>query len=167
MIRILTSIVLALSVSGLAACDSQRADEARAHSIERALERSRLVAQAEWTYQRELRPPERGDTGPVEEDRCLITLPGDDGAFDVACGLFFMALESSADSAWIHQLARGLGGVVVEWQEIPGWATRLDDAVSYVLVSVPTGREPAAIRRALASEGVRFVDVRRIQRRRP
>jgi hypothetical protein len=56
---------------------------------------------------------------------------------------------------------------VVEWQEIPGWATRLDDAVSYVLVSVPTGREPDAIGRALASEGVRFVDVRRIQRRRP
>jgi hypothetical protein len=167
MIRLLMWTVPLMAVAALAACDSQRADDARARSIERALERSRLVADAEWSYQRELRPPERGDTGPVEEDRCMITLPGDDGAFDVACGLFFMALEPSADSAWVHQLARGLGGVVVEWQEIPGWATRLDDAVSYVLVSVPTGREPDAIGRALASEGVRFVDVRRIQRRRP
>jgi hypothetical protein len=167
MIRLLMLTVLVLGAGGLAACDSQRAEDARARSIERAFERSRLVAQAEWSYQRELRPPERGDAGPVEEDRCMITLPGDEGAFDVACGFFFMALDPSADSAWVHQLAQGLGGVVVEWQEIPGWATRLDDAVSYVLVSVPTGREPEAIRRAIASEGVRFVDVRRIQRRRP
>jgi hypothetical protein len=62
---------------------------------------------------------------------------------------------------------QALGGIVVERSEIPGWATRLDDAVPYVLVSVPTGQEPEAIQRALASEGVRFVDVRRIQRRRP
>lgn len=135
--------------------------------MDRALERSRLVAQADWSYDRELRPPERGDTGPVEEDRCRVTLPGQDEPVDVACGLFFMALEADVDSAWVYQLTDGLGGEVVEWQEIPGWATRLDDAVSYVLVSVPTGQEPHAIRRALASEGVRFVDIRRIQRRRP
>lgn len=157
-------IALGAAVIG---CDDDRRAEAREQSLERAAERSRLIADAEWTYERELRAPERGDTGPVEEDRCRLTLPDDDRARDVACGFFMMALEPRTDSAWIDQLVRTLGGMVVERREIPGWATRLEDAVPYVLVSVPTGQEPEAIRRALASEGVRFVDVRRIQRRRP
>jgi hypothetical protein len=86
---------------------------------------------------------------------------------DVACGIFFMALEADADSAWIDELVRSLGGEVVERTRLPAWATRLEDPVPYVLVSVPIGQEAGAIRRAAASEGVRFVDVRRVQRRRP
>jgi hypothetical protein len=158
------SMLVLVAMTG---CGDERREAARERSLERAAERSRLIAGAEWTYERELRPPERGDTGPVEEDRCRITLPGDERALDVACGFFMMALEAHADSAWIERLVLALGGVVVERREIPGWATRLDDPVPYVLVSVPTGQEPHAIQRALASEGVRFVDVRRIQRRRP
>jgi hypothetical protein len=161
---VISVFVLLVAVAG---CDDQRRVDAREQSLERAAERSRQIAQAEWTYEREARPPERGDAGPVEEDRCRITLPAEDRARDVACGFFMMALEAHADSAWVEQLVQALGGIVVERRQIPGWATRLDDAVPYVLVSVPTGQEPEAIRRALASEGVRFVDVRRIQRRRP
>jgi hypothetical protein len=159
-----TTLVLMLLV--VAGCADRRAD-GREQSLERAAERSRLIAAADWTYEREFRTPERGDTLPVEEDRCRIRIPGDDRPRDVACGFFMLALEPHADSAWIEQLVQALGGIVVERSEIPGWATRLDDAVPYVLVSVPTGQEPEAIQRALASEGVRFVDVRRIQRRRP
>jgi hypothetical protein len=160
-------ILAVLLLAPMASCGEGRREEVRERSLQRALERSRLIADAEWTYERELRPPERGDTGPVEEDRCRITLPGEDAGRDVACGFFMMALEPHADSAWTEQLVTTLGGIVVERREIPGWATRLEDPVPYVLVSVPTGEEPVAIRRALASEGVRFVDVRRIQRRRP
>jgi hypothetical protein len=160
-------LVSVLLLSALAGCGEGRREAAREQALERAAERSRLIAGAEWTYEREQRPPERGDTGPIEEDRCRITLPGEERQHDVACGFFMLALEPQVDSAWVEQLVQAVGGVVVEWQEIPGWATRLDDPVPYVLASVPTGQEPEAIRRALASEGVRFVDVRRIQRRRP
>jgi hypothetical protein len=156
-------VLLALT----AGCGGDRREEVRARSLERAAETSRLLAEAEWIYEREVRPPERGDVAPVEEDRCRVLTPGEAVPRDVACGLFFMAMEAGVDSVWIADLARSLGGAVVEWREIPGWATRLDEPVPYVLVAVPTGQEPAAIRRALASEGVRFVDVRRIQRRRP
>jgi hypothetical protein len=159
---------LAVVLVAVAACGGDaRREEARERSLQQAAETSRQIAEAQWTYDRELRPPERGDAGPVEEDRCRITLPGQVEPRDVACGFFMMALDPQVDSLWIEQLVRALGGVVVERREIPGWATRLDDPVPYVLVSVPTGDEPQAIRRALASEGVRFVDVRRIQRRRP
>jgi hypothetical protein len=162
--RIWSIPAMALLVA--AGCSGDR-DAERERSMERAQERSALIARGEWTYEREPRPPERGDVGPVEEDRCRITLPDDDRAIDVACGFFFLALEADADSAWIEQLVRELGGIVVERREIPGWATRLDQPVPYFLVSVPTGQEPTAIRRALASEGVRFVDVRRVRRLRP
>lgn len=160
-------VTLVLLLLAPAGCGDERRIQAREQSLERAAERSRLIAGAEWTYEREVRPPERGDTAPVQEDRCRITLPGEDRPRDVACGFFMMAVEPHADSVWIERLVQTLGGIVVERHEIPGWATRLDDPVPYVLVSVPTGQEPEAIRRALASEGVRFVDVRRIPRRRP
>jgi hypothetical protein len=162
--RIATAAVtLALAAALAAACGVDRGTD----SLDRAVENSRRVAQAEWTYERELRPPERGDTAPVEEDRCRITLPGDDQPRDVACGLFFMALRPGADSARVERMVAAMGGEVVERQSIPGWATRLGDPVPYLLVSVPLGEEPRAIRRALATEEVRFVDVRRVQRRRP
>jgi hypothetical protein len=154
-------IAIALAVATAVACGDE------VEPLDRALETSRRVAQAEWSYERELRPPERGDTGPVEEDRCRITLPGEDAARDVACGLFFMALRPGADSARVERLVAALGGEVIERQALPGWATRLGDPVPYLLVSVPLGEEPRAIRRALATEEVRFVDVRRVQRRRP
>jgi hypothetical protein len=142
-------------------------EAARERMIQRADETSRQVAAAEWHYDREQRPPERGDTAPIEEDRCRVDMPGEDRLVDVACGLFFMAMEPQVDSAWIDRLVASLGGEVVERERLPAWATRLDEEVPYVLVSVPLGQEPVAIRRALASEGVRLVDVRRVQRRRP
>lgn len=153
-------------VLGTMACGDRGAD-ARERMLERAEETTRRVAAAEWHYDRELRPPERGGTAPVEEDRCRVTLPGETAPVDVACGFFLLALEPEVDSVWVHQLVDALGGVLVDWTELPAWATRLDEPVPYVMVSVPTGSEGRAIRRAAASEGVRFVDVRRIQRRRP
>jgi hypothetical protein len=165
-----STVKIAIAVAALTAmaCGGDaRREEARERSLQQAAETSEQIAAAQWSYDREVRPPERGDEGPVEEDRCQITLPGQDRPRDVACGFFMMALDPQVDSLWVDQLVRALGGVVVERREIPGWATRLEDPIPYVLVSVPTGKEPDAIRRALASEGVRFVDVRRIQRRRP
>jgi hypothetical protein len=159
-------IVIAVLAWPAAGC-GDRTGDGGARAMEQAAETSRLIAQAEWQYDREIRPPERGDTEPVEEDRCRITLPGQDAPRDVVCGIFFMALEPHADSAWIDQMVHSLGGEVIERRQLPGWATRLDHPVPYVLVQVPLGEEPRAIQRALASEGVRFVDVRRIQRRRP
>lgn len=156
---------VALFLAWPAAC-GDRAD-AGARAMDRAAETSRLIAQAEWQYDREIRAPERGETEPMEEDRCRITLPGEERARDVLCGVFFMAMEPHTDSAWIQQLVHTLGGEILERRQLPGWATTLDDPVPYVLVRVPIGEEPRAIQRALASEGVRFVDVRRIQRRRP
>jgi hypothetical protein len=157
----------ALALLLAAACGGDREVDRMTRSLDRAMETSRRVAQAEWTYERELRPPERGDTAPVEEDRCRITMPGEAERRDVACGLFFMALRPGADSARVERMVAAMGGEVLERQSIPGWATRLGDPVPYLLVSVPTGEEPRAIRRALAAEEVRFVDVRRVQRRRP
>lgn len=157
-------MTLCLTTATLACGDRPGAAD---RALEQAAETSRLIAQAEWQYDREIRPPERGETEPVEEDRCRITLPGDEAARDVACGVFFMALEADTDSAWVDQLVRSLGGEIIERRELPGWATRLDDPVPYAVVLVPVGEEARAIQRALASEGVRFVDVRRIQRRRP
>lgn len=163
--RIPAVLVLVLVTS--VACGEPRDPDAMARSLAQAVEASRRIAQAEWTYDREVRPPERGDTAPVEEDRCRILLPDDDRPRDVACGLFFLALRPGADSARVEQRVEGLGGEVVERQSIPAWATRLGDPVPYLLVSVPLGEEPGAIRRALTWEEVRFVDVRRVQRRRP
>lgn len=159
-------IPLLLLLPMTAACGDRDTD-AMARSLDQAAETSRRIAHAEWSYDREVRTPERGDTVPVEEDRCRILLPGDDERRDVACGLFFMALRPGADSARIERRVADLGGDIIERRSLPAWATSLGDPVPYVLVSVPLGEEPQAIRRALAWEEVRFVDVRRVQRRRP
>jgi hypothetical protein len=166
-LRTVCRVPAVLALTMIAACGESRDPDAMARSLDQAVDASRRIARAEWTYEREVRPPERGDTAPVEEDRCRILLPDDDQPRDVACGLFFLALRPGADSARVERRVEGLGGEVVERQSIPAWATRLGDPVPYVLVSVPVGQEPHAIRRAVTWEEVRFVDVRRVQRRRP
>jgi hypothetical protein len=162
-IQVVTAVLLLLAAAG---CGEEQRRAERERSLARASERSRILARADWVYDRELAPPSRGQTQPVEEDRCRVALP-DDGLVDVACGQFFLALEPGADQDRVDVLMAHIGGEVLERREIPGWATRLDDPLPYILVAVPIGREPDAIRRALASEGVRFADVRRVRRLRP
>lgn len=163
----------------LAACggDSRSPED----SVERATERSRAVAAAAWSYGTDTLPPEQGEQRPRIVDRCRITLPaeGDAGVevggeaggsgrtVDVSCGHLFIGLEAEADSAWIERLVERLSGEVVERGAVPGWTTPLGEPVRYLLLRVEPGREGRTIERALNSEGVRFVDVREVARRRP
>lgn len=153
----------------------------REEPVERALERSRAVAAAEWSYGTDTLPPEQGEREPRLVDRCRITLPGvgsagggadarsEDGerTVDVACGQLFLGLEPDADSAWIARLVEGLDAEVLDRGAIPRWTTALGEPVRYVVVRVDPGRERRTLERALSSEGVRFVDVREVARRRP
>ena len=138
---------------------------------DRALERSRVIAGAEWSYGQDTIPPEQGKREAQIVERCRVTLPG--GAaeaartLDVTCGHVFLGLEPDADSAWIEQLVDGLGAEVVERGRVPGWTTSLGEPVAYLLVRTEPGREGTVLARALAAEGVRFVDVREVSRRRP
>ena len=135
---------------------------------ERALERSRAVAAGEWSYGQDTVPPEQGEREARLVDRCRVTLPSvaesaDDAAesrtLDVTCGHVFLGLEPGADSAWVERL--------VERGRVPGWTTSLGEPVSYLLVRTEPRGEGRILERALASEGVRFVDVREVSRRRP
>lgn len=138
---------------------------------ERALERSRAVAGAEWSYGQDTIPPEQGEREARLVERCRVTLP--DAAaetgrtLDVTCGHVFLGLEPDADSVWIEQLVGGLGVEVVERGRVPAWTTSLGEPVTYLLVRTEPGREATVLARALASDKVRFVDVREISRRRP
>lgn len=162
------SVLACLGVLGLAGCGG--AGES-ADPNERALERSRAIAGSEWSYGQDTVPPEQGEREAQIVERCRVTLPGgsrgEGQTLDVTCGHVFLGLEPEADSAWIEQLVDGLGVEVVERGRVPGWTTSLGEPVSYLLVRTEPGREGRVLERALASEGVRFVDVREVSRRRP
>ncbi len=165
--------VWAASLALVAACggggDADGGDPAAA-----ALERSRAIAAGEWSYGQDTLPPEQGGNEARIVDRCRVTLEGAGGGsdaeartLDAACGLLFLGLEAGADSAWIERLAAALDVEVVERGAIPAWTTALGEPVEYLLVRVETGGEGRTLERALDSQGVRFVDVREVSRRRP
>ena len=130
--------------------------------------RSRAIAAAEWHYGQDTVPGDAGSPGPRVVDRCRVTLPAEpDDTLDVACGLLFLGLEPGTDSARIARLADALELEVADRGALPAWTTELGEPLRYVLVRVPARRERRAAERALASDGVRFVDVREVARRRP
>jgi hypothetical protein len=130
--------------------------------------RSRAVVAADWHYGQDTVPGEPGSPAPRIVDRCGVTLPGaEEDTLDVACGLLFLALEPGTDSARVARIAYALDLEVADRGALPAWSTELGEPLRYVLVRVPTGREGRAAGRALASEGIRFVDVREVARRRP
>lgn len=139
--------------------------------VARAVQRSEAVAAAEWTYGQDTIPPAQGEQEARVVDRCRLALPAEEGAgertLEVTCGHVFIGLEADADSAWVERLVDGLGVEVVERGRIPAWTTALDEPVVYLLVRTEEGQERRTLQRALASEGVRFVDVREVSRRRP
>lgn len=163
--RTSTPFTFTLAVT-LAACAGGDAGD----GLEQAEARSRAVAEAEWWYGKDTLPPERGERTPRIVDRCRVAMPAGANAADtleVACGVVFLALEPDADSAWIDRLLTTLDVEVADRGRVPGWATSLDAPVEYLLVRTDPGREQRTLQRALASEGIRFVDVRAVSRRRP
>ncbi len=161
-----TMAMLALAATlaaTLAGCGGGGGD---ADPVERALERSRAVAAAEWSYGQDTIPPEQGEREARVVERCRMTLPAG-STLDVTCGHVFLGLDPDADSAWIEWLVDGLGVEVAERGRVPGWTTSLGEPVSYLLVRTEPRGEARTLERALASEGVRFVDVREVSRRRP
>ncbi len=154
----------------LAGCGDRGGDP-----LERAARRSEAVAAGEWSYGRDTLP---GREGPQVVDRCRITLPTEGAAgeliegrdsltMDVACGVLFLGLEPDADGAWVERLVAGLGAERVDEGAIPAWVTPLNEPLRYVLIRVDLGEEQRTLTRALASDGVQFVDVREVSIRRP
>ncbi len=136
-----------------------------------AVERSRAIAAGEWLYGQDTLPPEQGGSEARIVDRCRVTVEGESGTeartLDAACGLIFLGLDAGVDSARVERLTAALDVEVVERGAIPAWTTKLGEPVEYLLVRVEPGREGRTLERALDSEGVRFVDVREVARRRP
>ena len=161
------SLIARCSVLGLgiAVACGERPDPAAARTA--ALTRRRDVIAASWSYGADTLPPARGSSEPRIVDRCRIQLPGAELPVDVACGVIFLGLEPGADSVWIDRVVAGLGGEVVGRGRIPGWSSALGEPQPYLLVRVRTGTESRALERAFESDGVRFVDVRPVRRRRP
>lgn len=164
--RVVARLLVATAVvgTGVAGCGER---QGREDAVASALRRSRAVMAATWSYGADTLPPERGSTAPRIVDRCRVALPGADAPLDVACGVIFLGLEPDADTAWIGRVVRGLGGEVVGRGRIPGWGSALGEAQPYLLMRVQTGTESRTLERAFHSEGVRFVDVRPVRRRRP
>lgn len=156
--------VAAVATAGAAACGER---PGRGEAVASALKRSRAVMAAKWSYGVDTLPPERGSTAPQLVDRCRVTLPDAEAPMDVACGVIFLGLEPSADTTWIGRVVEGLGGEVVGRGRIPGWGSALGEPQPYLLVRVATGAESRTLERAFHSDGVRFVDVRPVRRRRP
>ncbi len=150
-------------VVGTGACERPDPEAA----LEAALERSRAVAEAEWIYGADTLPPSPGDRVPRIEARCRITLPGGSEAEEVACGQVFVGLDPEADSAWIARVVRSLGAEVLDRGRVPGWSSALGEPQPYLLLRVEPGTEARTLQRAFNSDGIRFVDVRPVRRRRP
>jgi hypothetical protein len=144
---------------------------------EEALERSRAIAAGEWSYGQDTLPPEQGGSEARLVERCRVTVEREDDGegegetgsrtLDVACGLLFLGLEAGVDSGRVERLTAALDVEVLERGAIPAWTTSLGEPLEYLLVRVEPGREGRTLERALDSEGVRFVDVREVARRRP
>ncbi len=147
------ALILASSILALSSC----ADQGQDAQLAQAAERTSLLAGAEWIYDHLVVP--QGDECPQLQDRCRVVMPGAPLGQDVACGLLFLGLDDGAELAPLRQLLDDLGGTIVEHPGTPAPAGSGARHPRWIVASVPVGQEPQVIRRALSSDGVRFVDV--------